>query len=113
MSYRFLIDNNLSFKIAHRIRGPFSGSTHVSDLGLSRSNDDLLWRFARNNGFAILTKDSDFEAKSRLYGCPPKVVQLVIGNCTTDRVISILDQKCSVILEFLEANDDCLLQLVI
>lgn len=39
--------------------------------------------------FTILTKDSDFDERSQLLGCPPKVIRLICGNQST---IEILNQ---------------------
>lgn len=41
---------------------------------------------ARVNGFAIVTKDEDYNHLSVLRGCPPKVIWLQTGNCTTAQV---------------------------
>ncbi|MCL4849638.1 MAG: DUF5615 family PIN-like protein [Acidobacteria bacterium] len=44
------------------------------DQGHLRGVDDArLWATAREGGFVILTKDDDFNARSVLYGAPPKV----------------------------------------
>jgi predicted nuclease of predicted toxin-antitoxin system len=41
---------------------------------------DEVWSYAREHGFAILSKDSDFHQRSLLYGHPPKVVWVRKGN---------------------------------
>jgi len=47
--------------------------------------DETVWEYARQNGFDLVTKDSDFSELSVLRGSPPKVIWLRIGNCTTVR----------------------------
>lgn len=107
---KFLIDNNLSERIVSALPKAFQFSDHVKSLRLHRESDDVIWRYAKNHRYCILTKDTDFEAKSRLYGCPPKVVQLLVGNCTTHQVSSIIERHHLLILKFLKSDDDCLLQ---
>ena len=37
----------------------------------------------RVNGFAIVSKDADYNSLSVVRGSPPKVIWLLLGNCTT------------------------------
>ena len=39
-----------------------------------------MWQYAREHGFTIVTKDSDFRQQSFLYRHPPKVVRIRRGN---------------------------------
>jgi predicted nuclease of predicted toxin-antitoxin system len=38
----------------------FSESMHIRDCGLKGFPDGDIWEYARNNGFTIVSKDSDF-----------------------------------------------------
>ena len=40
-----------------------------------------------------MTKDDDFNARSVLYGAPPKVVHLRVGNVDTDAVLALLRER--------------------
>jgi predicted nuclease of predicted toxin-antitoxin system len=51
-----------------------------------------LWNFARENDFLIVTKDVDFSDRSALFGYPPKVIWIRLGNCTTTEIESALRQ---------------------
>ncbi|HEX9003026.1 MAG TPA: DUF5615 family PIN-like protein [Blastocatellia bacterium] len=44
----------------------------------------------RANGFAVVSKDSDFYKRSLFYGSPPKFIWLRIGNCTRDDLVALL-----------------------
>ncbi len=83
---KLLFDQNLSPKLVSRLADLFPGSSHVLSEGLDRANDDQVWEHARLNGFAIVTKDADYNDLSVLRGSPPKVVWLLLGNCTTSDV---------------------------
>jgi predicted nuclease of predicted toxin-antitoxin system len=52
------------------------GSAHVFSLGIDQARDDEIWKRARNDGYTIVTKDSDFADLSVLQGFPPKVIWL-------------------------------------
>ena len=80
---KLLFDQNLSPRLVARLSGLFPGSEHTQSLGLDRSSDAILWAFARNNEFLIVTKDVDFSDRSALVGYPPKVIWVRMGNCTT------------------------------
>lgn len=56
----FLIDNNLSPKIATKIARAFPGSQHVYHLNLDKVSDQEVFEYAAANNFSILTKDADF-----------------------------------------------------
>jgi predicted nuclease of predicted toxin-antitoxin system len=70
-----------------------------------------VWQYARENGFAIVSKDSDFSQRSFLLGSPPKVVWLRIGNCTTTRVDLVLRNAAPRIRSFLSSGEESCLVL--
>ena len=98
---KLLLDENLSDRIPCRIDGIFPGSRHVKGCDLVHQADERVWKFARDNGFAILTKDWDFHQMSLLRGFPPKVVFLKIGNSSTEIIISLLLDTAKEISVFL------------
>ena len=87
---KLLLDQNLSRRILERIEDLFSGSDHVANRALDRVPDEEVSNFAVQEGFTIVSKDSDFHQMSLVRGFPPKVVFLKIGNCTTDLVVSLI-----------------------
>ena len=94
---KLLLDENLSPRLADSLANIYPGSKHVSGCGLAQTADFLVWDFAKANGFVIATKDSDFEHLALLRGQPPKVIQLRLGNCTT-QVIGETLRKYSVVI---------------
>lgn len=90
----FLLDNNLSPKIARRIEHLFPGCLHVELVSLDASDDPIVWDFARQSNLHILTKDSDFSRMLTFRGFPPKVVWLKCGNVTTKEIVEkVLDNE--------------------
>ena len=82
---KLLFDENLSHRLAEALSDVYSGSEHLRNCGLRGASDERIWQYARENGFVIVSKDSDFSERSSLRGSPPKVIWLRIGNCTTVR----------------------------
>ena len=52
--------------------------------------DTEIWEYARLRGFVIVSKDSDFQARSLLYGSPPKFIWLRLGNCPVKPIEDLL-----------------------
>ena len=63
---RLLLDQNLAPALVHMLADIFPDSAHVRTLGLERAPDEELWEFAAANGFAVVSKDSDFHQRSFL-----------------------------------------------
>jgi predicted nuclease of predicted toxin-antitoxin system len=87
---KLLFDQNLSPRLVSLLADVFSGSLHVRQAGLERADDESIWRFARDGGLAIVTKDSDFQERSQIAGSAPRVVWTRRGNCSTQAIESML-----------------------
>ncbi|MSU80679.1 MAG: hypothetical protein EXS16_21650 [Gemmataceae bacterium] len=87
---KLLFEQNLSPKLVTRLADLFPGSSHVLTEGLDCADDDLVWEHAKVNGFAIVTKDEDYNNLSVVRGSPPKVLWIQLGNCTTIQVEALL-----------------------
>jgi predicted nuclease of predicted toxin-antitoxin system len=106
---KLLFDENLSPRLVDAVTSLFPGSSHIEDCDLLSASDATVWSYAISNDFAIVTKDADFSEMSRLYGSPPKVIWLRIGNCTTSRAEFVLTNLASLIRDFLlRGEDSCL-----
>ena len=53
-----LLDQNLSPRLITVLGDLYPGSTHVRDAGLQAADDDTVWRYAAQHGFAIVSKDA-------------------------------------------------------
>jgi predicted nuclease of predicted toxin-antitoxin system len=106
---RLLFDQNLSAVLVKRLGDLFPGSTHVVMVGLERAADDAIWAYAAGNGFVIVSKDSDFQQRSSLYGAPPKVIWIRIGNCTTDEIEQLLRKHSTTVHTFETESSNAML----
>lgn len=87
---KLLFDENLSPKLPRLVETPFPDSRHLRDCGLKSATDQAIWEYARAQGFTLVSKDSDFCQRSLLYGQPPKLVWLRLGNCTRAALLALL-----------------------
>lgn len=97
---KLLFDQNLSYKFVCALVQEFPGSTHVRDIGLASAEDLAVWDYAKKFGFTIVSKDTDFSQKSFVFGAPPKVIWLRLGNCSTKDIEHTLRLRCAEIGEF-------------
>jgi predicted nuclease of predicted toxin-antitoxin system len=108
---KLLFDQNLSRKLVAQLSTVFPGSTHVVFENLDASDDQVIWEFAKNAGYIIVSKDSDFRQLSFLHGYPPKTVWLRIGNAPTKTAADLLINNSGTIAAFIEDIDAALLVL--
>ena len=109
---KLLLDENLSDRIIHRIIDLYPDSEHVKTLGLINTDDAMIWEYAKENGFVIVSKDSDFHQRSLLYGHPPKFIYLRVGNCPTSKITQILRGNLNTIIQFESSGTESLLVLM-
>jgi predicted nuclease of predicted toxin-antitoxin system len=104
---RFLADENISWRLKKLL--PEWDILPSNEIKLEhRLTDRLIWEYARDNQYAILTFDEDFAELQNLLYYPPKIIWLRIGNVTTAEIaghLSMLKQKSPALLQgFLISN---------
>ena len=107
---KLLFDENLSPRLAEVLADVYPGSAHVHHCRLGSADDAAIWQYARDNGFTIVSKDSDFQERSILRGYPPKIVWLRASNCTSAEIESLLRAALPAITKFIEEDEEsCLI----
>ena len=96
---KLLLDENLSDRIVPRILDLFPESTHIKEVGLERTDDGVISAWAKQHGFTIVSKDTDFYQRTIVFGHPPKFVWLRIGNCPTRPILDLLRSRHELISE--------------
>ena len=86
---KLLLDENISRRIVPALNPLFLGTSHISLLGLDRYSDQAIWEYA---------KDHDFIDLQSLYGFPPKLIILLLGNSSNDDVLNALRASSSEII---------------
>ena len=97
---RLLFDQNLSPRLAGLLAAEFPGSAHVRDVGLAAAPDPVIWAHAAAGGFAVVSKDADFQQRALVRGHPPKVVWVRLGNGPTAAVADLLRSRQADLLAF-------------
>jgi predicted nuclease of predicted toxin-antitoxin system len=97
---KLLFDENLSFKLCTLLSELFPDSKPVREVGLDRSDDRIVWQYAKDNGFTLVSQDSDFAYMAAHYGHPPKVIWLRCGNQRVSTVEALLRRHTKSIAEF-------------
>lgn len=106
---KLLFDENLSPRLASNLADLFPDSAHVHTCDLGAAGDEQIWEFAKQNGFTIVSKDSDFCDRSGLYGSPPKLIWLRAVNCPTAEIEALLRESATAILAFADSGDASLI----
>jgi predicted nuclease of predicted toxin-antitoxin system len=107
---KLLFDENLSLRLATLLADVYPGSAHVHQCGLASADDPSIWQYAKDHGFTIVSKDSDFQERSILRGYPPKVIWLRASNCTSAEIESLLRTAVPIVARFIqEEEESCLI----
>jgi len=108
---KLLFDANLSPKLVHRLADLFPGSTHLFNLPLARhATDYLIWMFARQNGYDIITTDGDdYPPLVNRFGPPPRIILLQSWRFPTQIAAEIVRANAILISEFSRSNEGLLI----
>jgi predicted nuclease of predicted toxin-antitoxin system len=110
---KFLLDQNISYKVGRLLEGAFGEVKHVRNLGLVDVPDLHIWQYAKANGYTIITFDSDFIDLSVLKASLPKVIWLKFGNAANLKVANKLISNQQAIAAFIQDEGDEILFLEI
>ena len=97
---KLLFDENLSPKLPLLLQDLFPNSLHVRDVGMKSTIDPVVWNYAMSEDLMIVSKDSDMHDLSLVFGSPPKVIWVRLGNCSTSQVESLLRREFYLISQF-------------
>ena len=78
---------------------------------MKATDDPIVWDYAKDNDFMIVSKDADMHDLSLVFGNPPKVIRLRLGNCSTRQVEELLRLNFDVVELFYEDENVSLLVL--
>jgi len=105
---KLLLDENLSRRIVPFLQAAFPGSTQIALLGLETASDSEIWQYAKDNGYVIVSRDSDFQERSLVAGHPPQVIWLKIPNRSKTVVLNILlEHRAEIEQALIEQNLAC------
>jgi predicted nuclease of predicted toxin-antitoxin system len=106
---KLLFDENLSPRLPTVLADIYPGAVHVHACGLGNADDSAIWHYAKDNGFTIVSKDSDFQERGVLYGQPPKFIWLRALNCSSAEIETLLRTAFPIIQRFIQVDhESCL-----
>jgi predicted nuclease of predicted toxin-antitoxin system len=111
MRVKLLFDQNLSYRIVSKIDKLFPNSKHIAALGLDNASDIEVWKYAKENNFVIVTKDSDFNELCTLYNFPPYVIWLRVGNSNVKTAIELLTKYKKQITDIIFENETGIIEI--
>lgn len=108
---KLLLAWNLSPWLCRRLADRFPDSVHVREIRLRDAEDAVIWDYAAEHGFAIVTEDADFRPRSFVLGHRPKIVWLRLGHCSTKAIEARMRGRATRIEEFLTDEEKSFLSL--
>ena len=87
-------------RLVEPLASEYPGSAHVRNVGLRGGDDSQIWNHARQHGFAIVSKDTDFRERSFVEGFPPKIIWLDVGNAGTTAITELLRRERRRVVSF-------------
>ena len=104
---KFLVDQNLPLALVQWLRATGHEATHVREVGLARSSDELVVKRARSTGEIIITCDADYAPRAG--GHPAMWLQIVwvrLANPSTAYLLERWDGDWAATREALEHGAD-------
>ena len=98
---KLLFDQNISFRVVNQLSNLGIEIKHVRDYNLQDATDRQIWNFAKSNEFDIVTYDSDFYDLATIFGHPPKIIWIRIGNNSLKNQVYIFSKNIDTIKDFI------------
>ncbi len=102
---KLLLDENVSRRLVPFLQTDYPESSHVVLVGLEQASDRQIWLYAKEHGYVLVTKDSDYRDLSTLLGTPPQVILLLMGNSDKARLLKTLIDRKEDIRRLLASQD--------
>ncbi len=108
---RLLFDQNLARRLVAKLSVEYPDSAHVADLKLDTATDRAIWDYAGAHDYVIASKDTDFRQLAFLFGPPPKVIWLRVGNVSTSVIEELLRKSVDTVDRFVSSDEESFLVL--
>ena len=110
---KLLLDANISWRLLSILKEHFGDCLHIDDLPELEfpAKDTKIWQFAKDNGYTVITRDSDFNDLVSIKGFPPKIIWLRKGNCSRKYTADLLIRSKQLIEDLLKSEEYGLLEI--
>ena len=102
---KLLLDQNISHRIIPKLLETYHSVKQVRELKLENIHDITIWHFAKKHQYTIVTFDADFFDLCNIYGFPPKIIWLRIGNTNTIELAEVMIKNKNIISSFIQNSD--------
>lgn len=106
---KLLFDHHLSHRLVTRLADIYPDSAQTRLLEFGTADDNVIWEYAKQHGFIVVTLDADYYDMSLLRGHPPKLIWLRCGNQPTAYIEGLIRSQVDRIRAFYaDATAGCL-----
>ena len=77
---------------------------HLFDLDMNAAADPDIWKYAGENGYAVISKDEDFIRWQRDVRNSPRFVWVRTGNCKNKELIDAILGNLPAVIELLNSG---------
>ncbi len=99
---KFLIDNNLSWRLTRTLKSLGHEASHVSAYKLADASDHAVWHQAEKLGAVVITRDADYLDLATQTDSGPSVLWLRIDNMRLTDVSRILESILPEVVQRIE-----------
>jgi predicted nuclease of predicted toxin-antitoxin system len=78
---------------------------------IGKISDAIIWQYAKDNDYQLVTFDEDFVELQNLQGYPPKIIWLRMGNVSTQEIANRLTQLEATLTKFITDKDSGVLEI--
>jgi predicted nuclease of predicted toxin-antitoxin system len=86
----FLVDVNLPPQLCLWVKSRHHQAEHLFERNLLTATDSAIWELGKVENLTIVSKDVDFYERALLYGPPPQIIHVGLGNCSNARLFDFL-----------------------
>ena len=88
---KFLVDNQLPVALARFLTARGLECLHVLDVQLAESSDSVIWGYACQNDYVVISKDADFLYLAKARDAKGRLIWIRIGNCRTKPLLAAME----------------------
>ena len=104
-----LCDVHIALKVVRFFQSKNVKAMHVNDLPDScYSSDKDICKFADQNNFVVVTKDSDFLDTYLVHQTPKSLIKINLGNVSTSELIAIFERHLDFFITYFEKGSGCI-----
>jgi predicted nuclease of predicted toxin-antitoxin system len=101
---KFLVDNQLPTALARFLSAEGLEAVHVRDLAMDKASDQVIWAFAKSQGFTVISKDEDFLYLANMDSDSHALVWVRLGNCRREALLDAFRNILPELVKTLEAG---------